>query len=115
MGGCRLLVPGPGASPWSKRFRHDDADVFQRADPNAKRRALMPYFLIPLVASLVLGTRFILMQDPSRGLKVAVGVAVALSLVIWWKYPALEVLTTLVQAGVSIFVLVYQKVNEHAV
>ena len=46
----------------------------------------MPYELIPLFISIALAARYQLLQEASPVSKVAVGLAVGASLVIWWRY-----------------------------
>jgi hypothetical protein len=74
----------------------------------------MPYELIPLFISIALAARYLLLQEASPGSKVAVGLAVGASLVIWWRYPRWLVAATLLQVAASIFVLIYLKANSHA-
>ena len=74
----------------------------------------MPYELIPLVISLGLAIRYLMVGDASVGSKAAVTLAVGASLVIWWRYPLWLVAATLLQVGASIYVLIYLKVNPYA-
>jgi hypothetical protein len=74
----------------------------------------MPYSLIPLLAAVILGMRFVFLDEPSRIAKALVGIAVVASLVVWWNYPALNLAATLVQVAVAIFVIVYLKANQYA-
>jgi hypothetical protein len=76
---------------------------------------MTPYALIPLVVSVVLGARYLAMGDPSRWSKAVVVIAVAASLVIWWKYPEWLLVASIAQVAVSIYVLVYLRVNPYAV
>ena len=71
----------------------------------------MPYGLIPLVASVLLGVRYLASEDASGGSKVAVGGIVAARLLIWWRYPQWLLVATVFQAAVSIYVLIYFKVH----
>jgi len=69
------------------------------------------YALIPLVVSLVLGVRYVAIEQASRGSKLAVAVTVAAGLIIWWRYPQWILVATLLQVAVCIYVLVYLKLN----
>jgi hypothetical protein len=71
----------------------------------------MPYGLIPLIASVILGVRYLALAETSGGSKVAVASIVAAGLLIWWRYPQWLLIATLVQAAVSIYVLIYLKVH----
>ena len=71
----------------------------------------MPYGLIALLASAVLGVRYLADEDASTGSKVAVAAFVAAGLLIWWRYPQWLLVATLVQAAVSIYVLIFLKVH----
>jgi hypothetical protein len=75
----------------------------------------MPYALIPLLASVVLSARYLALGEASRRSKAFVCLAVVASVVIWWEYPGWQVGATLTQVAVSIYVLVYLKVNPYAV
>jgi len=74
----------------------------------------MPYELIPLVISVGLSIRYLMVGDASAGSKAAVALAVGASLVIWWRYPGWLVAATLLQVGASLYILVYLKVNTYA-
>ena len=71
----------------------------------------MPYGLIPLIASVALGVRYLAVEEASVGSKGAVASIVAAGLLIWWRYPQWLLVATLLQAVVSIYVLVYLKVH----
>jgi hypothetical protein len=71
----------------------------------------MPYGLIPLIASVILGVRYLAHDEASGGSKVALASIVAGGLLIWWRYPQWLLVATLVQAAVSIYVLIYLKVH----
>ena len=71
----------------------------------------MPYLLIALLAAVVLGVRYLAIDEASLGSKIAVAALVAASLVIWWQCPEWMVVSILLQVGVSIFVLLYIKLN----
>lgn len=75
----------------------------------------MPYGLIALVASVALAIRYLIIRDASTWSKVVVALVVIGSLVVWWWYPALAIGGTLAQVVVSIGILVYLRVNPHAV
>ena len=74
----------------------------------------MPYALIPLLAAVGLGVRYLALGDASLRSKVIVGAVVVASLAIWWFYPAWMIVATLSQVAVSVFVLLYLKLNPHA-
>jgi hypothetical protein len=71
----------------------------------------MPYGLIPLIASIILGIRYLALEEASGRSKVTVATIVAAGLLIWWRYPQWLLVATLLQAAVSIYVLIYLKVH----
>jgi hypothetical protein len=75
---------------------------------------MIAYALIPLVVSGVLVIRYLSMGDPSTVSKIIVVAALGASLIVWWRYPATLVVAVLLQVGVSLFVLIYLKVNPYA-
>lgn len=72
------------------------------------------YALLPLVVAGVLAIVFLRMADPSNASKIAVVIALAASLFIWWRYPDSLVVPVLLQVGISLFVLIYLRVNPYA-
>lgn len=74
----------------------------------------MPYALIPMLAAVGLGIRYLFLPDASARSRIIVASAVLLSIAIWWYFPKWMVAATLLQVGVSIFVLLYLKVNSSA-
>lgn len=72
------------------------------------------YALLPLVVSGGLAVRYLSMGDPSVASKFAVVVAIGASLMVWWRYPGWLVLAVLLQVAVSIYVLIYLKLNPYA-
>ena len=74
----------------------------------------MPYALIAMLAAITLGARYVAVGNASMGSKIAVGAIVAASLVIWWLYPEWMVVAILLQVAVSLFVLLYLKLNPSA-
>ena len=72
----------------------------------------MPYSLIPLIGSLILGCIYVMNTDASSRSKLIISIIVAMSVVIWRWYPQLLLLATLLQTGVSVYVLVYLKVKK---
>ena len=72
-------------------------------------RWLMPYLLIPLITSVLLGCQHVFLTDASRRSRIAVAVIVAASLLIFWYFPAWLIVATLIQVGVSIYMLLYLK------
>jgi hypothetical protein len=75
---------------------------------------MIAYALLPLVVSGVLVIRYLSMNDPSLASKAAVVLALGASLIMWWKVPALLVVAVLLEVGVSLFVLIYLRVNPYA-
>jgi HD-like signal output (HDOD) protein len=75
---------------------------------------MLLYALLPLVVSGGLAIRYVSMGDPSVVSKVAVVAAVGASLMVWWRYPERLVLAILLQVAVSLYVLIYLKVNPYA-
>ncbi len=65
----------------------------------------MPYLLIPLAASIVLGIVFVVLTDARPAAKAAVAVAVLGSILIWRVLPHLTVVATLIQVVACIYVL----------
>jgi hypothetical protein len=74
----------------------------------------MPYELIPLVVSGALVIRYLSLGDPSAVSKGAMVAALGASLVVWWRFPGWIVVAVLLQVGVSLWVLIYLKVNPYA-
>ena len=75
---------------------------------------MIVYALLPLAAAGVLAIVFLRLADPSTLSKAAVVLALAASLFIWWRYPDLLVFAVLLQVGISLFVLIYLRVNPYA-
>ena len=75
---------------------------------------MIVYALLPLVVSGVLAIRYLSMNDPSVASKIGVVMALAVSLIVWWKFPAMLVVAVLLEVGVSLFVLIYLRVNPYA-
>jgi hypothetical protein len=67
----------------------------------------MGYPLIALVASIALTLHHVAMTDASRWSKLAVGIVVLASLVIWRYAPQWLVIATLLQVGAGVYMLVY--------
>jgi hypothetical protein len=74
----------------------------------------VPYELIPLVVSGVLVVRYLSLGDRSAASKVAMVAALGASLMVWWRFPGWIVVAVLLQVGVSLWVLIYLKVNPYA-
>ena len=75
---------------------------------------MIPYDLIPLIASILLGTYYVLLGEGSRRPQVAVAVTVGTALLIWWYFPRdhlAHLAATLLQVAISIYVLVYLRLN----
>jgi hypothetical protein len=74
----------------------------------------MPYALIAMVAAILLGIRYLILGDASLRSKIVVVAVVLASLVIWWYFPQWMVLAIFLQVGVSLFVLLYLRLNPYA-
>ena len=84
------------------------------ADAVAVRRTLVPYGLLGLLLALGFGIRYFASGEASRGSKLILAVVLAVSLLISWQYPHLRAVATVLQAGISIYVLIYLKLNPYA-
>jgi len=73
---------------------------------------MIPYFYIPLISSLILRLVYATNAEASSRSRLIVSVIVAVSAAIWWWYSQWLLLATLLQAGVSIYVLLYLKVHK---
>ena len=73
----------------------------------------IPYALIPLVVSIILGVVYLVRPEVSLRSKAVVTTAIAASLIVWRWYPQWLVIATLLQVGASIYVLLYFKVQGH--
>ena len=71
----------------------------------------MGYGFIPLIASIVLLLHHIALTDASRRSKSVVATAVGASLVVWQYYPRWLIFATVVQAGASVYMLIYLKLQ----
>ena len=73
---------------------------------------MLPYSLITLVAAIALAVHHVAMTDAPRLSKLAVSIAVAVSLVIWWNYWQWQWRVTMIvlTAAVSVYMLTYLKV-----
>ena len=71
----------------------------------------MAYGVIPIIASILLAVHHVAATDATRRSKLLVGLVVAASLAVWWHYPKWLVPAMLVQVGVSIYMLVYLRVQ----
>lgn len=74
----------------------------------------MPYVLILLAASILLGAYYVAIVDASSRSKVAVGFAVGGILAVTWWRPQWFVVSTLLQLGVGVYVLLYLKAYRRA-
>jgi hypothetical protein len=72
------------------------------------------YALLPLVVSGVLVIRYLRMSDPSPASKIVIVLALVASLIVWWKYPGMLVVAVLLEVGISLFILIYLRVNPYA-
>jgi hypothetical protein len=69
---------------------------------------LIPYDIIPLIASIILGAYYIFLGKASRRSQVVVAVTVGIALLIWSRW---HLAAILLQVAVSIYVLVYLRLN----
>ena len=72
------------------------------------------YALLPLVVSGVLAIVFLRLADPSPLSKIVVVAALAVSLVVWWRSPDSPLAAVLLQVGISLYALIYLRVNPYA-
>jgi hypothetical protein len=77
-------------------------------------QAMIVYALLPLVISGVLVIRYLRMSDPSLASKIVIVLALGASLIVWWKFPGMLLVAVLLEVGVSLFVLVYLRLNPYA-
>ena len=75
---------------------------------------MIVYALLPLVVSGVLVIAFLRLADPSTLSKILVVAALAVSLLVWWRYPESPLIAVLLQVGISLYVLIYFRVNPYA-
>lgn len=71
----------------------------------------MPYALIGLVGSLALAVYYVVAADATRRSKCLIAIAECASLVMWLRYPTAEVFAILLQAVVSVYVLIFIRMN----
>ena len=74
----------------------------------------MPYVVIGLVASLALATYYVTLAESSFRSKCVIAIAECASLVVWFRYSKAMVAAILLQAVVSVYVLIFIKVNRDA-
>lgn len=74
----------------------------------------MGYSFIPLVVTVALGFRYLVLRDASRRSKLVVGGVAIVALILWWRHPQWLWLTILLQVAVIIYVLGYFKANPRA-
>lgn len=72
------------------------------------------YALLPLVVSGVLVIHFLELSEPSPVSKIIIVTALGASLIVWWKFPGLLLLAVLLEVAISLFVLIYVRVNPYA-
>ena len=72
----------------------------------------MPYGLIPLIASLLLGAYHAVVSDAPALSKWVVSGLVVGALLVWWRLPAWALGASIVQAAVGIYVLIQMRVSE---
>jgi hypothetical protein len=67
----------------------------------------MPYALIPLIAAVVLAVHHLVISEASRRSKWTVAFVVVTSLAIWRFFPRWTIVALLLQAVVSIYMLMH--------
>ncbi len=72
----------------------------------------MPYGLIPLIASVLLGIYHAVVSDAPALSKYLVSVVVVGALLVWWQLPRWLLVATIVQSAISIYVLVHIRLSE---
>lgn len=75
----------------------------------------MPYSLIPLLASIILGAVHVTATGASTLSKLVVSLLIGASLFVWWAYPQWLIVATLIQVAVSIYVIVYLRIHGYAI
>lgn len=70
-----------------------------------------PYALILLIAALILGIRYIVATEASGRSKILIATLIVLSVILFLRFPQLIVLALIIQAGVSVYALVYFKLH----
>ena len=71
----------------------------------------MPYEVVPLVASIFLGVYHVVVVEASRASKAIVAVVVTALAYVWLRAPGWLVPATILQAGVSIYVLIHARLS----
>ena len=74
----------------------------------------MGYGLIPIVASITLMLHHVAITEASHSSKVSVVGVVTVSLAILWYWPQWLVVATLLQVGISIYMLMHLRWNTDA-
>lgn len=72
------------------------------------------YALLPLVVSGVLVIRYLRLIGPSLSSKIVIVLALGASLILWWKFPGMLLVAVLLEVGVSLFVLIYLRMNPYS-
>ena len=67
----------------------------------------MGYAFIPVIASIILMIHHVVITEASRWSKFTVIGVVVASLVVWQYWPQWLVLATLLQVGISVYMLMY--------
>ena len=75
---------------------------------------MIVYALLPLAVSGVMVIVFLRLADPSTLSKSVVVAALAASLFAWWRHPDSPLVAVLLQVGISLYVLIYLRVNPYA-
>lgn len=80
----------------------------------ALTQPMIVYALLPLLVSAILVVVFLRLNEPSTISKIIVVIVLAASLIVWWRFPGSLVVAVLLQVGVSLYVLIYLRVNPYA-
>lgn len=72
------------------------------------------YALLPLVVSGGLVIGYLRSSDPSLPSRIAIVMALGASLILWWKFPGMLLVAVLLEVAVSLFVLIYLRINPYS-
>ena len=71
----------------------------------------MLYVLVPLIAVIFLTFHYVVRSEASARSKWIVGCLTVISLVAWWRFPKWDFLATILQVGISIYIILYRKLE----
>jgi hypothetical protein len=71
----------------------------------------MAYSLIPLFLVVGLGVPYVALTEAPALAKITVAALVGLSLILLFGFPHLLLVATLIQVGVSVYIVVYLKIH----